>query len=237
MDIFEALYTTRAMRRMQDRDVPDELISRLLDAAIRAPSGGNFQNWGFVVIRDRAMKAYLGGLFREDVVSARRTRYRELDEAVARGERSERLDAHAAFIRSMLHLAERFESVPVFIAALIRSGENTIWPGGSIYPAVWSLQLAARAHGIGTRPGGQPRPPPERDLPPARRPGGRGVGAGDVRGARLSHRPLGRAAPQAGPRGHLRRAVGPAAVVDGPQAALAVTSAPPSEWRTPVRGR
>jgi nitroreductase len=154
MDIFEALYTTRAMRRMQDRDVPDELISRLLDAAIRAPSGGNFQNWGFVVIRDRTMKAYLGGLFREDVVTARRTRYRELDEAVARGERSERLDAHAAFIRSMLHLAEHFESVPVLIAALIRSGENTIWPGGSIYPAVWSLQLAARAHGIGSVPVG-----------------------------------------------------------------------------------
>jgi nitroreductase len=154
MDIFEALYTTRAMRRMQARDVPDELIPRLLDAAVRAPSGGNFQNWGFVVIRDRAMKAYLGGLFREDVVSARRTRYRELDEAVARGERSERLDAHAAFIRSMLHLAEHFESVPVFIAALIRSGENTIWPGGSIYPAVWSLQLAARAHGVGSVPVG-----------------------------------------------------------------------------------
>ena len=154
MDIFEALYTTRAMRRMQDRDVPDDVIPRILDAAIRAPSGGNFQNWSFIVIRDRAMKTYLGALFRQDVISARQTRYRELDEAVARGERSERLDAHAAFIRSMLHLAERFESVPVFIAALIRSGENSIWPGGSIYPAVWSLQLAARAHGIGSVPVG-----------------------------------------------------------------------------------
>src|SRR5262249_52060844 len=154
MDIFEALYTTRAMRRMQDRDVPDELVPRLLDAAIHAPTGGNFQNWAFVVIRDRAMKAYLGELFRQDVVAARRTRYRELDEAVALGERSERLGAHGAFMRSMLHLADHFESVPLFIAALIRSGENTIWPGGSIYPAVWSLQLAARAHGIGTVPVG-----------------------------------------------------------------------------------
>jgi nitroreductase len=76
MDLWEALYTTRAMRRMHERDVPDELIARILDAAIRAPSGGNFQNWAFVVIRDRAMKAYLGGLFRQDVVSARQTRYR-----------------------------------------------------------------------------------------------------------------------------------------------------------------
>jgi nitroreductase len=54
MDLLEALYTTRAMRRMQSRDVPDDLIPRLLDAAIRAPSGGGFQNWCFIVIRDRA---------------------------------------------------------------------------------------------------------------------------------------------------------------------------------------
>lgn len=154
MDIFEALYTTRAMRRMQPRDVPDELIARILDAAIRAPSGGNFQNWCFLVIRDPETKADLARLFREDVATARRTRYRELEEAVARGERSERLDAHAGFMRSMLHLVEHFEEVRVFIAALIRSGENAIWPGGSIYPAVWSLQLAARAYGIGSVPVG-----------------------------------------------------------------------------------
>lgn len=154
VDIFEALYTTRAMRRMQERDVPDEVIPRLIDAAIHAPSGGNFQNWAFIVIRDRETKRYLGSLFREDVAVARRTRYRELEEAVARGERGERIDAHAAFMRSMLQLMERFEATPVFIAALIRSGENTIWPGGSIYPAVWSLQLAARALGIGSVPVG-----------------------------------------------------------------------------------
>lgn len=154
MDILEALYTTRAMRRMQPRDVPDELIARLVDAAIRAPSGGNFQSWRFVVIRDPETKRYLAELFREDVAVARRTRYRELDEAIARGEQSDRLRAHAAFMRSMLHLMEHLPAVPVFVAALIRSGENTLWPGGSIYPAVWSLQLAARAHGIGSVPVG-----------------------------------------------------------------------------------
>ena len=154
MELFEALYTTRAMRRMQARDVPDELIPRVLDAAIRAPSGGGFQNWSFIVIRDPAMKAYLGQLFHGDVVAARRGRYRDLEEAIARGERSERLDAHAAFMRSMVHLLDHFAEVPVFIAALIQSGENTIWPGGSIYPAVWSLQLAARAVGLGTVPVG-----------------------------------------------------------------------------------
>jgi nitroreductase len=154
MDLLEALYTTRAMRRMQPREIPDELIPRLLDAAIRAPSGGGFQNWCFIVIRERATKAYLGTLFEGDIAAARAGRYRPLEEAIARGERSERLDAHAAFVRSMLHLAAHFAEVPLFVAALIQSGENTIWPGGSIYPAVWSLQLAARAHGIGSVPVG-----------------------------------------------------------------------------------
>jgi len=154
MELFEALYTTRAMRRMSAREVPDELIPRVLDAAIRAPSGGGFQNWCFIVIRDPTMKAYLGELFRGDVAAARRGRYRPLEEAIGRGERSERLDAHAAFVRSMLHLVEHFAEVPVCIAPLIQSGENTIWPGGSIYPAVWSLQLAARACGLGSVPVG-----------------------------------------------------------------------------------
>ena len=44
MDVFEALYTTRAMRRMEKRDIPDDVIQRILDAGIRAPSGGGFQN-------------------------------------------------------------------------------------------------------------------------------------------------------------------------------------------------
>ena len=154
MELLEALYTTRAMRRMQPRDVPDEVIPRLLDAAIRAPSGGGFQNWCFIVIRDVGMKAYLGKLFDGDIVAARAGRYRALEDALARGERGERLDEHAAFVRSMLHLAAHFTEIPVLIAALIKSGENAIWPGGSIYPSVWSLQLAARAQGLGSVPVG-----------------------------------------------------------------------------------
>jgi nitroreductase len=70
MDLFEALYTTRAMRRMQARAVPEELIPSLLDAAVRAPSGGVFQNWCFIVIRDCAMKAWLGTLFEGDITAA-----------------------------------------------------------------------------------------------------------------------------------------------------------------------
>ena len=54
----------------------------------------------------------------------------------------------------MVHLCAHFAEIPLLVAPLIQSGENAIWPGGSIYPAVWSLQLAARAHGLGSVPVG-----------------------------------------------------------------------------------
>jgi len=154
MDLFEALYTTRAMRRMERRDVPDEVLARLIDAAIRAPSGGNFQNWRFVVIRDPATKEFLGSLFRADVAAARRGAYLQLEEAHARGERGEEVDSYVRMIRSVEHLARHFAEIPLYIAALLRSESDELSAGGSIYPAVWSLQLAARAHGIGSVPVG-----------------------------------------------------------------------------------
>ena len=74
MELLEALYTTRAMRRMQSREVPDDVVAQLLDAAIRAPSGGGFQNWCFIVIRNGEMKTYLGGLFEGDIAAARKAK-------------------------------------------------------------------------------------------------------------------------------------------------------------------
>lgn len=47
MDVREALYTTRAMRRVKSDPIPEQVIARILDAAVRAPTGGNAQNWRF----------------------------------------------------------------------------------------------------------------------------------------------------------------------------------------------
>ena len=50
MDVFEALYTTRAMRRVKEDPIPEEIIKVMVDAAIRAPSGSNRQDWKFLVV-------------------------------------------------------------------------------------------------------------------------------------------------------------------------------------------
>jgi nitroreductase len=50
VDVYEALYTTRMMRRMRPDEIPPEVQARILDAAIRAPNGGNAQRWHFLVV-------------------------------------------------------------------------------------------------------------------------------------------------------------------------------------------
>ena len=53
MELFETIQTRRSVRKFTDRAVPDELVDKLLRAAMLAPSAGNQQPWQFIVIRDR----------------------------------------------------------------------------------------------------------------------------------------------------------------------------------------
>src|SRR5690242_11409466 len=64
MDVYEALYTTRMMRRMRPDPISIESQCRILDAAIRAPNGGNTQRWHFVVVDDAAVKERVQALYR-----------------------------------------------------------------------------------------------------------------------------------------------------------------------------
>ena len=63
--LFEAMYSARALRRLKPDPVPDEVITKILDAAIRAPSAGNSQHWAFVVVRDSEMRRKLGLIYRK----------------------------------------------------------------------------------------------------------------------------------------------------------------------------
>jgi nitroreductase len=55
--LFDAIYSARALRRLKPDPVPEDVITRILDAAIRAPSAGNAQNWIFIVARDAELAA------------------------------------------------------------------------------------------------------------------------------------------------------------------------------------
>src|ERR1035441_3846739 len=67
VDIDEALYTTRAMRRVRPDPVPLDVQAKILDAAIRAPSGGNTQNWRFLLVDDKDVLTRIGPLYRDSI--------------------------------------------------------------------------------------------------------------------------------------------------------------------------
>ncbi len=146
MDVREALYTTRAMRRVRPDPIPADVQARILDAAIRAPSGGNVQGWRFLLVDDPAVKAQLGPLYRDAIGQLWKTAYAERIER-ARGAPGD--PDSAALLRvvaSAQHLADHFEEVPLYLFGFSRGDPS----GGSIFPAIWSAQLAARAEGVGS---------------------------------------------------------------------------------------
>ena len=145
MDLYEALYTTRAMRRVRPDPIPYPVQARILDAAIRAPSGGNTQDWRFILVDDPAVKAELGPLYRDSLGQLWATAYRERVERARANPDDPASAATLAMVASAQHLADHFEEVPLFLLAYARGGS-----GGSIFPAVWSAQLAARAEGVGS---------------------------------------------------------------------------------------
>ena len=55
-DLFRTMYTMRALRRFKPDPIPEEVLFQLFDAAIRAPSGQNVQDWRFIIVTDPAVK-------------------------------------------------------------------------------------------------------------------------------------------------------------------------------------
>ncbi len=145
MDVYEALYTTRAMRRVKPDPIPEDVQRRILDAAVRAPTGGNTQNWRFMLVDDAGVKARLGPIYRECLAQLWVTIYKErLDAAQADPTDPE----HAQLLRiqrSAQHLADHFEEYPLLLFSFVQFDPT----GGSIFPATWSAMLAARAEGVG----------------------------------------------------------------------------------------
>jgi nitroreductase len=138
MDIYEALYTTRAMRRLKPDPIPYDVQARILDAAIHAPTIG--QEWRFLLVDDPAIKSQLAVLYRqafERMVGA------GLGDALKDLMQAD--NPMGRMIRSGVHLAEHFADVPLLLIGFGRTKE-----GSGIYPALWSAMLAARAEGVGS---------------------------------------------------------------------------------------
>ncbi len=146
MEISEALYTTRAMRRVRADPIPPDVQAKILDAAIRAPSGGNTQNWRFLLVDDREVVGRIAPLYRHSIEQLWTTVYAERLAAAATDPEAPESIEMIKVQRSAQWLADHFEEVPLFLFGFVQADPT----GGSIFPAVWSAQLAARAQGVGS---------------------------------------------------------------------------------------
>lgn len=165
LELFDAIHTARALRRLKPDPVPEELLTKVLDAAIRAPSGGNAQNWIFIVVRDPEQRDRLGAVYRKasDEVAeiyAARGRPAHLSE-----------DQYQRLMGGGKYLWEHMSEAPVILVPCLRARDmppREALPdqvaaryeahlqyqerirGASIYPAVQNILLACRALGLGT---------------------------------------------------------------------------------------
>jgi nitroreductase len=143
-DLFEIMRTTRSMRRLKPDPVPAELIRKILEAGVSAPSGGNMQRWRFLVIRDPNVKETIGAYYKRawDEVVSPRYRAGEPPPGTSRERFLRTLDA-------VQYLADHIHEAPLWIVPCLEGANPTRTSGSSIYPAVQNMLLAARALGLG----------------------------------------------------------------------------------------
>jgi nitroreductase len=143
----EALHSTPARRYLAPDPIPEDVLWAILDASIRGPSGGNSQQWGWVVVTDREIMRRVAGWYRENWERAYGGRR---DQILAAPPGSEGLTPRG-FLGAE-HLAHHLEEAPVWVFPVLRNAADASNPrlGSSIYGAVQQLCLAARAYGIGT---------------------------------------------------------------------------------------
>lgn len=155
MDLYEVMRCAPTTRRFKHDPVPVETLTRALDSARFAPSGGNRQGWRVVVIQDTELRAKLRDLYlpgwceyMEQTGGARVLA--DPDNFDAKTVRNvQRADEYASGLdRVPVHLVVgvRLEDLAVTDAKLPR---QSIVGGASVYPFVQNLLLALRAEGLG----------------------------------------------------------------------------------------
>ncbi|MBW2396403.1 MAG: nitroreductase family protein [Deltaproteobacteria bacterium] len=144
------LLTTRAVRKRLDleRPVESEPVLDCLRIALQAPTGLNAQDWRWIVIRDAEKRRAIGDCFA-----------RAGDSYFAGVLEAARESGDARQVRvyeSILYLANHLGEVPVLVIPCMKrlpgdaSDALASSHYGSIYPAVWSFQLALHSRGLGS---------------------------------------------------------------------------------------
>ena len=163
MEFDEVVTTTGAIRDFEDRPVPDSLVYEILGLARFAPSGGNRQGWRVVVVKDKAIRARLRDLYVQawaEYMAHVEAGFVPFAPWNGRRWTEPAVDLEAAAKkRYEYHFSDHLDEVPVMLAVFVKLGSlavldngldrQSIVGGGSIYPFVHNIMLAARSRGLG----------------------------------------------------------------------------------------
>lgn len=152
--LYETMSTLRAVRKLRSNPIPDDVLNRVFEAATYAPSGGNRQPWRMIAVRQATLKNGLADLYKtkwaEFAASYKKAFEGLPDEERAKEERT---------VLAGDYLADHLAEAPVLVVvcfnpkfmAVTDAGLDriSVVGGGSVYPAVENLLLAARAEGLG----------------------------------------------------------------------------------------
>jgi nitroreductase len=152
--VYEAMRTTRAVRRLRPDPIPDDVLRRIVEAATWGPTGGNAQPWRVIAVKDAAKKRRLQELY---VVPWERyaAGHRKLLDRMPPDVRAkqERMLAAADHLAGNLHAAPVilvFCFNPALMAITDASlSRPSVVGGASVYPSVQNALLACRAEGLG----------------------------------------------------------------------------------------
>lgn len=154
MNLYDAMSTLRAVRRLRPDPIPEDVLERVLTAATWAPTGGNLQPWHMVVVRDQAKKKSLQDLY----LPRWQTYNGHYEERLAKMP-EDQAEKSRKSLKAGDYLAENLGDVPVIVVFCFnpsnmaitdaKQDRPSIVGGGSVYPAVQNLLLAARSEGLG----------------------------------------------------------------------------------------
>lgn len=139
--LFEAIRTTRAIRRIKPDPVPPELIRKVCEAGTFAPSGGNRQPWFFIAVTDAEKRAHIARLYHQTFsYYIKPAQEAALDSSYSNAKRRN--------MKAAIWLAEHLHEVPVhlFVAGWTRRGRPQ---SQALMPAIQNILLACRAVGLG----------------------------------------------------------------------------------------
>lgn len=153
-DLYEAMSTLRAVRKLRTDPIPHDVLERVLQAACWAPTGGNQQPWRVIVVTDPERKQGLKAIYGPEW-----TKYHEFFMERMKGLPAEEYAKWEKVTAAGDYLADHLDEAPAILMFCADPKNMAITDakldrismvgGGSVYPAVQNAMLACVQEGLG----------------------------------------------------------------------------------------